>query len=232
MESNIAVPAILLGLVAILLVVAAVHASLRALSRIRLHRSILVHVPVGRAWTRVSDLPYFLSTHGRVRGAAAIDDWSLREGDGRAVGSVWRGTARDRSYWLDLQITRREPGDEIGFRLMRDSHRTHRALRRHQASIKLREVRSGMTKITWELHARLRGARLRLLRLFSPSTLNARLLDIGLRTVKASVETLAEEPNTASAGGPMKSPRGRAVDETEAPTISPFPPTEPPEANA
>lgn len=231
MESNNAVVAILLGLLAIILISAAARGVFRSLSHLHLHRSILVHVPAERAWSRVSDLPHFVSRHGRVHGGAAIDDWALREGDGRSVGSVWRGVARDRKFWVDLQITRREPVDEICFRLIRDSYRTHRSLHLHRASLKLREVSPGVTKITWELQARLRGTRLLLLRLFAPSVLHARLLDVSLRTVKASIETLEEERAAVASAGAKRSGGEGAIDPRDLLTPSPSRPPRPPEAS-
>ena len=230
MELNSAVVAILIGLLAIILMSAAAGGIFRSLSRLHLHRSILVHLPAERAWGRVSDLPYFVSRHGRVRGAAAIDEWSLREGDGHSVGSVWRGTSRDRKFWVDLQITRRERVNEIAFRLIRDSYRTHRALRQHRASLKLQETNPGITKITWELQARFRGVRLPLLRLFTPSVIHARLLDISLRTVKASVETLEEGQAAVASVGAGRARAGHPPDSPGILDPSPSRPPPPPEA--
>jgi hypothetical protein len=231
---------VLLLLLSLLILSAAGGKLLRSLARVNLHRSILVQASAERAWRRLCDLPLLVSRHGRMRGGVTLDDWSLREGDGETPGSVWRGrggTGR-RTVWVELQITRREPASEIGFRLIRDSMKTHRALRMHRASLTLREISPGTTKVTWQLQARLQGVRLLLMRLLYPSALRARLLDIGLRSVKMAVESLEEETRADLAVGMAAQPHVDGVQpEGVAAAISPRPshpssrrPPPPPEA--
>jgi hypothetical protein len=233
--------ATILLLLLVLLILSAVGRSLlRSLSRVHLHRSILVHASAERAWRRLCDLPLLVSRHGRAPGGVSLDDWSLREGDGETPGSVWRGRGGTggRAVWVELQITRREPASEICFRLIRDSLKTHRALRLHRASLTLREISPGTTKVTWQLQARLHGPRLLLVRLLAPSTLRARLVDVGLRSVKGAIESLEEESRADLAEGmslPLRVDKARPQDAAPPASARPSPaaprrPPSPPEA--
>ncbi len=208
----------------ILVLTAGAGIVLRRLSRLHLRRSVLVHVEPTHAWRIVSDLPRLLSAHGRARDRAALDEWRRVEGNGEEAGSVWLGRSRDGDCWVELQVVRRAPSAELTFRLLRDSRGTQELLRHHRASLTLSETRRGHTKITWELVARLRGLRLPMLRIVSPSALYGRLMDIGLRSIKSDIAAVGDEVHDgahAPAGAAAPVPAGTS------PTMPPSPPIDP-----
>lgn len=211
-----ALPLALLGLGVLLLV--ATGSILLLAGRIDLRRSVMVHVPLAQAWQGIRHFPGLHGRHGKVRGLAAIEDWTLRRGDGEGPGTIWRahGRWRDAPYWADVEIVRVDAGRELAITLIRDSLGTHRGLQGHLGSLTLEAIAPGTTKLTWRLRARLRGPRLRLAHVFSGPRLRARLFDQGLRSIKVRMEqTTAAGAGTAGSApeaerGP--SPRSEAIE--------------------
>lgn len=199
----------------------------RATTRLDFSRSVLVRAPIGTAWEFVRRVPEVLARHGKVRERGGLDDWALRHGDGEAAGSIWRGHGRwdAADYWADVELVRIHPEREVAVRLLRDSLGTHRGLRDHLGVMRLEPIAPGATKVTWVVRARLRGPRLRLVRILSPGALRARLLDQGLRSIKMAIEATLGPP-----GAPEGTRRPRAGAPEAAPP--PAPPGRPPEAPA
>lgn len=176
--------------------------------RLDLSRSVLVHAPAEVVWDQVRGLPALLSRHGKARDFGLIADWTARHGNGESPGSVWRahGTWRGSPYWVDVEIARVDPGKEVAIRLRRDSLRTERGLREHLGALTLQPLGPEATKVTWRLRARLRGPRIVLARLASSGSLQARLLDLGLRSLKIEIDRLARD-REAPAGHPAGAAR-------------------------
>jgi uncharacterized protein YndB with AHSA1/START domain len=204
-ESAAAVlPLALLGLAAFLLVAAG---SILLLSgSLDLRRSVMVHVPLAQAWKAIRHFPGLHERHGKARGLAAIEDWTLRRGDGEGPGTIWRAHGRwgGAPYWADVEIVRVEAGRELAFTLMHDSLGTHRGLEGHLGSLTLEATAPGTTKLTWRLRARLRGPRLRLAHAFSAPRLRARLFDQGLRSIKVRMEQAMEAAAGADGNAPAE----------------------------
>lgn len=156
---------------------------------IELRRAVLLHAPPPRVWESVRRLPALLTNHGRAQAMGALDRCTIEDGDGESPGSVWRIRGRwGRSpYWADVKIARCAPGREIAVRLLRDSLRTDRGLRDHLGTLTM-EPSEGGTKLTWHLQADLRGPRLILARLLARRHLQARLLDLRLRSLKIALD--------------------------------------------
>jgi Polyketide cyclase / dehydrase and lipid transport len=165
-------------------------------TRVDLDRSVLVHAASQRVWEFVGSVPTLHGAHGRFKDFGRVTGWSLRHGDGRSAGSVWRalGTWGAVPYWADIEILRIDPGREIAVRLRHDSLGTQRGLRDHVGSLVLESIEPGATKISWRLGARLRGPRLRVAHLLSSRRLRARLLDQGLRSLKVEIDTATKDP--------------------------------------
>ncbi|MBI4169231.1 MAG: SRPBCC family protein [Acidobacteria bacterium] len=191
-------PFVLLG-VSALLPVAAVSILLLA-GRLDLRRSVLVHVPAAEAWETIRHFPGLHERHGKARGLVAIEQWTVRRGDGESPGTVWRAHGRwgEAAYWADVEIVRADPGRELAITLIRDSLGTHHGLEGHLGSMTLEAIAPGTTKLTWRLRARLRGPRLRLARTLSAPRLRARLFDQGLRSIKVRIEQAAARAAGAS----------------------------------
>lgn len=227
------VPVLLLGFLALVLVLAATGAALRALSRLDKHRTVLVHAPSSRVWDLVSDLPTLCTSHAKLPARTSVEEWKIISGDGRSTGSVWRGrgTRGSGPFWMEVQIVRDERGVERCIRLRRDSLGTHIGLRSHSALLQLEEIDDRTTKLTWRLHARLKGMRLLWMRLVSAPELQARLLDLGLRSIKVTLENAMDMEAEAARRSPeRKRPLlSGSADDEEAPQPK-TPPEPPPEA--
>ena len=155
-----------------------------------LHRSVLLHAPVPHAWRCLEDFPQLLMQHGRGRTFGAFIQHAFVKGDPGTDGAVWRtrGNWAGSDYWVDAEIVRVEAGREIVIRLLRDSMHTHHGLRGHIARLTLQPNGAGTSKLTWELQARFRPMRLLWQRHCDRVGLNARLLDISLRSVKVAID--------------------------------------------
>ncbi|PYS96212.1 MAG: hypothetical protein DMF50_05595 [Acidobacteria bacterium] len=206
--------------------------------RLDLHRSVLVRVPAGEAWRVVRSLPTLYAAHGRAHSGGGLETWALQRGDGEAAGSIWRAAGRwgGVPYWAELEVVLSRPGRELAVRLMRDSLGTHRGLKSHLGSLTLEAVDPQTTKISWRLRTRLRGTRLRALRLLSRARLQARLFDPSLRSIKIGLERAGAAPP----GSAELAPPAAAASERDAtspgsrrrpePVPPPPPPRRPPEA--
>jgi len=163
---------------------------MRTRRTLSLHRSVLLHAPVPLVWQQIEDFPGLLAQHGRGRTLGAFSRHDFVKGDPRSSGSVWRtrGTWSGSDYWVDGELVRVEAGREIVIRLLRDSLQTHHGLRGHVARLTLKANGPGTSKLTWELQARFRPTRLLWHRHCDRVRLNARLLDICLRSVKVDID--------------------------------------------
>ena len=155
-----------------------------------LRRSVLLHAPVPLVWPHIQDFPGLLAEHGRGRTLGAFSRHRFVSGDPHSSGSVWRtkGTWAGSDYWVDVELLRVEPGREIVVRLLRDSLHTHHGLLAHVGRLTLKPNGPGISKLTWELKARFRPSRLLWHRHCDRVRLNARLLDICLRSIKVAIE--------------------------------------------
>ncbi len=200
------------------------------IGRLELRRTVLVHARADRVWGFVRHFPTVHARHGKARGLGSVESWSLERGDGEGAGSVWRagGLWGEAPYWAEIEIVRCRPGRELAITLLRDSLGTHRGLREHLGSLVLEPISSETTKLTWCLRARLRGVRLRAARLRSLTSLQARLFDQGLRSIKMTIETIVELPAAGSASAdPAPSPPAASP-----PGSLPRPGPRPPETSA
>jgi hypothetical protein len=156
-----------------------------------LHRSVLLHAPVPAVWQRIEDFPGLLAEHGRGRTLGAFSRHSFVKGDPYSSGSAWRtrGIWAGSEYWVDGELVRVEAGRRIVIRLLRDSLQTHHGLRGHVARLTLQPNGPGTCKLTWELQARFRPTRLLWHRHCDRVRLQARLLDICLRSVKVDIDS-------------------------------------------
>jgi hypothetical protein len=172
---------------------------LRATARIDLRRSVLVRVPLLRSWQAVRNLPWLLSRHLKLEGHGGIDEWVLREGDGAAIGSLWRGVGRWNGdpYWVDIELAIARPESQLAITLRRDSLGTHLRVREHLGSLTLEGAGPEATKLTWHLRSRLIGLRARLERCVRSRRLWALLLDLSLRSTKADLEREFESETKA-----------------------------------
>lgn len=176
---------------AIVLILAVVLAGLLAAQqRLSLARSVLLRLPCERAWDVIRDFPALHAAHTRGRPHLVIAESLLREGSGCGPGSVWRqkGWWRGGDYWADLEVTEWDPPRRLSVRLVRDSLSTQRGLLLHRGELTLVPEGPLVTKLIWRLNARMGAARLLLARLLWPERMRARLLDIGLRSLKRAID--------------------------------------------
>ncbi|MGH9749809.1 MAG: SRPBCC family protein [Candidatus Polarisedimenticolia bacterium] len=179
-----------LSIVASLLLLVAAVLLFRAAGRFETRRSVLVRIPHDRIWEIVRDLPDLHSRHGKGRAFGGLVSWEVLRGDGAGAGSLWaaQGDWKGGPYRAEIALVEVEAPRRLVYALRRDSFGTHRALRTHRASLTLEPAGAGVTKIALHLEARLRGVRARLLCLLSRPVLEARLLDLGLRSFKVHLE--------------------------------------------
>ena len=176
--------AVILG-VLVTFVLARLHAS----RKVESIRSVLLHVPIDRAWEAVRDFPALFAAHGRGRPLLLIQSSALQAGDG-AASSVWRtqGTWAGRPYSADIEVLESAAPHVLAVRLVRDSLGSERGLHRHRGELRLRAVDDSSTKITWQLTARVHSLPMLLGRVLAPERVNARLLDLSLRSFKAAID--------------------------------------------
>lgn len=203
-----------LAIVLFLLLVAAALL-FRAAGRYETRRSVLVRLPHDRIWDMVRDLPDLHSRHGKGRAFGGLVSWEVLRGDGGGAGSLWaaQGDWKGGPYRAEIALVEVEAPRRLVYTLRRDSFGTHRALRAHRASLTLEPAGAGVTKIALHLEARLRGVRARLLRLRSRPVLEARLLDLGLRSFKLHLERGRNgAESVAPGGGPgIAAPRNGSI---------------------
>jgi polyketide cyclase/dehydrase/lipid transport protein len=217
------------------IIVAALLAALLAvflwIGRLDLRRTVLVHTRPDRVWDFVRHFPTLHARHGKALGLGSVDSWSLARGDGESAGSVWRagGLWGEAPYWAEIEIVRCRPGRELAVTLLRDSLGTHRGLRRHLGSLLVEPIAPETTKLTWSLRVRLRGLRLRVARIRSPASLQARLFDQGLRSIKMTIESAVELP---AAGGSTVADPARVPPPASPPAGPSRPGRRPPEPSA
>jgi hypothetical protein len=103
---------------------------------------------------------------------------------------VWRseGTWNRRPYWSEIELLASRPSKGLAIRLVRDALGTEHALLRHRVEMQVIEVRPGRTKLTWRLSARIHRVRMLFGRYFASERIEARLLDISLRSLKVALE--------------------------------------------
>jgi hypothetical protein len=195
---------------AIALVVIGAGVSLWSGRRVSERRTVLLHVPADRAWEVIRHFPSVHSGHARARGSVVFDRYLLKRGDGAEAGSVWRaeGLWGGAPYWADVEIARSIPQREISVRLLRDSLGTHRGLAEHLGTLSIQPNGPGTTKLGWVLRARLKGPRLRMAQILDPVQVKMRLLDIGLRSLKVSMEAAQAASVGAIPGPPSPVPLG------------------------
>lgn len=167
-----------------------VLARLRACRTVESIRSVLVHVPIDRAWDLVRDFPALFAAHGRGRPLLRIESTRLDRGDGRSASSVWTqsGTWGGRPYWAEIEILRSDPPHSLAIRLVRDALGSERGLLRHGGELRLRAEGERSTKITWQLSARIHRLPMLLGRALAPERVEARLLDLSLRSLKVAID--------------------------------------------
>jgi len=192
------------------IIAASALAALGVLIAMKLHagrpcresRSVLLHVPIEVAWTRIRDFGALQAAHGRGRPLLRVESSKLQRGDGLTPGTVWRQEGRwgDQPWWAEIEIISVEPPRWLEVTLLRDVFGTRYGLEYHRCFVELKPEGADSTKLSFRLRARTRGARLTLARTFSPERLSARLLDLGLRSLKVEVDRLARsEPETGQA---------------------------------
>jgi hypothetical protein len=196
-------------------------------------RNILLHVPLATAWERVRDFGALQMSHGRGRPLLHTDSSELVRGDGLTPGSVWRQRGRwgVRPWWAEIGLVLIDPPHRLEVSLLRDVFSTRSGLAYHRCIVDLREAGPHATRLRFRLRARTRGARLTLARTFSRARVSARLLDLGLRSLKSDMDrglrcaagtegvARASEPTTHHRAGPRLA--GLAASSSGAPPQSP-----------
>ncbi len=184
-----------MSLIALLLVATgigygAVAGLRRGAGRIDDRRSVLIHAPAAVVWERVRRVPDLLLTFGKLLDHSRMDEPLVTTGDGAAQGSRWRlqGFWEDTPYWLEVELVRIRPQQTLEIRLAGDAFRTERGLADHRGSLTIEAAGPELTKLSWQLRARLRGPRLQAQCLLAPAAVRARLLDLRLRAIKVAVE--------------------------------------------
>jgi hypothetical protein len=170
--------------------VIALLARLRAIRVVSSTRSVLLHVPIDRAWEMVRDFPVLFAAHGRGRPLLRVQTSDLERGDGRSPHSVWRqrGTWNGRPYAARVEILEVDAPTALAVRLVGDNLRSERGLLRHRGELRLRAEGRRSTKVTWQLSARIHSLPMLFARLLVPERVEARLLDLSLRSLKAAVD--------------------------------------------
>ena len=196
---------ILAGLVAALLLL------LRRCRVVSSTRSVLLHIPIDRAWDLASDFPALFAAHGRGRPLLRVTSSALERGDGRTAGSVWvqSGAWGRHPYRARVEIVEIEAPSLLAIRLLEDDRGSERALVRHRGELRLRAVSERSTKVTWHLSARCHGLPTMVERLLVPERVEARLLDLSLRSLKASIDGGTRKAAASPASEPLRAPQPR-----------------------
>ncbi|HET8946207.1 MAG TPA: SRPBCC family protein [Candidatus Polarisedimenticolia bacterium] len=168
----------------------ALLARLRAIRVVSSTRSVLLHVPIDRAWEMVRDFPALFAAHGRGRPLLSVQASTLEQGDGHTSRSVWRqrGTWGRHPYSARIEILEVEAPTALAVRFVGDNLRSERGLLRHRGELRLRAEGERSTKVTWQLSARIHSLPMLFARLLAPERVEARLLDLSLRSLKAAVD--------------------------------------------
>lgn len=154
-------------------------------------RSIRLHVPIEAAWERVRDYGALQRAHGRGRPRLEAASSEIVRGDGLTPGSVWlqRGRWAGRPWWAEIELVAVDPPRRIEVSLLGDAFGTRSGLAYHRCIVDLRASGPRETRVRFRLRARTQGARLTLARTFHRERLRARLLDVGLRSLKREVDS-------------------------------------------
>lgn len=189
-----------------------VLARLRACRVVASTRSVLVHVPIDRAWELVRDFPALFAAHGRGRPLLRVQSSRIDRGDGLSAASLWqqRGTWAGRPYSADIEVLESDPPHALAVRLVRDTLGSERGLLRYRGELRLRAESPRTTKITWQLSARIHGLPMLLARAFVPERVDARLLDLSLRSLKAAIDG-GTRPAGVGKSAPFPIPRRAAT---------------------
>ena len=168
----------------------ALLARLRAIRVVSSTRSVLLHIPIDRAWELVHDFPALFAAHGRGRPLLKVHTSTLERGDVNTPHSVWRqqGTWGRRPYSARIEILEVAAPTALAVRLLGDNLRSERGLLRHRGELRLHAVGARSTKVTWQLSARIHSLPMLFARLLAPERVEARLLDLSLRSLKAVVD--------------------------------------------
>lgn len=176
-------------------------------------RSVLLQMPLEQAWESLRDFGGLHLEHGRGRPLVAIDSSTIVRGDGLEPGSIWRQQGRwdGGRFWCEIEIIESEAPRRLVVSLHRDSFGTERGLMRHRLVLELDPYDQRSTRLRLRMTARLNNLRLVLGRTLSPERMHARLLDLGLRSIKQAIEgtgaaapaTVAPFPASASLGMPI-----------------------------
>jgi hypothetical protein len=168
----------------------ALLARLRAIMVVSSSRSVLLHVPIERAWEMVRDFPVLFAAHGRGRPLMHVQASAVERGDGLTPHSVWRqhGTWGGRPYSARIEILDVDAPNALAIRLVGDNLKSERGLLRHRGELRLRPEGGRSTKVTWHLSARIHSLPMLFARLLAPERVEARLLDLSLRSLKAVVD--------------------------------------------
>jgi uncharacterized protein YndB with AHSA1/START domain len=156
-------------------------------------RSIRLQLPIETVWEMVRDYGGLQAAHGRGRPLLDVRSSEVRLGDGVSPGTVWRQRGRwgEEPWWAEIEIVAIEPPRKLEVRLARDVFATHQGLARHRCILELEPDGPDATKLFFTLDARTRGLRVTLARTVSPERVHARLLDVGLRSLKMDLESRA-----------------------------------------
>lgn len=168
----------------------ALLARLRAIRVVSSTRSVLLHVPIDRAWELVRDFPALFAAHGRGRPLLRVQTSTLERGDGRTPLSLWtqRGTWGRHPYSARIEILEVAAPTALAVRLVGDTLHSERGLLRHRGELRLHAVGERSTKVTWQLSARIHSLPMLFARLLAPERVEARLLDLSLRSLKGVVD--------------------------------------------
>ena len=194
---------VLVTAIVMLLFFALGMARLVACREIDTRRTVVVHLSPERVWQVASEIPALLAAHGRGRPVLDITGWRVVHGDGRSPGTIWRseGTWERRPYWSEIELVAIRPPHGLAVRLVRDALGTQHALLRHRVEMHVIEVRKGRTKLVWRLSARIHRIRMLFGRYFASARIEARLLDIRLRSVKLALELDRRTPDRLARRG-------------------------------
>jgi hypothetical protein len=175
-------------------------------------------MPIEEAWKSIRDFGALHMAHGRGRPLVKIGSSTLLRGDGLEPGSIWRqrGTWDGANFFCEIEIVESEAPQRLVVSLHRDSFGTQQGLTRHRCIIDLAPFDAHSTRLRLRMTARLNNLRLVLGRTFSPERMQARLLDLGLRSLKLALEgagATAAEAAVMPLPMPVAAPFAEAIGE-------------------
>lgn len=170
-------------------------------------RSVLLELPIDKAWESIRDFGALHAEHGRGQPLVTIASSTLTRGDGLTPGSIWRqeGTWDGSKFWCEIEVIEVEAPHRLVVSLKRDIFATQSGLMRHRVALDLQPFDARRTRLRLQLSARLYNLRLVLMRTLSPERMQTRLLDLALRSAKLAFEG-AYEPHTAMPVLPFAAP--------------------------